>query len=107
MLTWPALIAAILTFLEKLPELVALLRDLFNRATPEGSPAHLDSPAAVARLFAAARAQTWWFQWGKRARLAVAERVVSKRAGELALVAIGALPPALLTESEKAELTAG
>lgn len=81
-MSWVALIPLILAFLEKLPAIVEMLRDLFGKATPEGSPEGYDPQAGMAKLFTAAREQLWWWQWGKRARLAVAERVCVNRAPE-------------------------
>jgi hypothetical protein len=79
-MNWAALIALLWQFFG--PIIQKWLDGLFDKAKPEGAVSALDPPAGMARLFAAARAQTWWWQGGKRALLSACERVAVSRASE-------------------------
>lgn len=103
---WAALVAMILKFLEQLPAILELIRKLFDGFNLQGSPDGIDQPAAVERVFAAARAKTWWFQFGKRAALNAAERVCVRRAYELVTAAMTGDVPPKMSASEKGELKA-
>ena len=66
------------------PIIAEWLKSLFDKL-PDGQSA---SPVeAIGDWFAAARARTWRWQLGKRARLAVLEQVARRRAPDLALAA--------------------
>lgn len=105
-MSWAALFAMILKFLEQLPALVELIRSLFDNAKPTGTVDGLDPPVAISNAFAAARAQTWWWQLGKRGALAAAERVCMRRAAQLVTAARANTAPPWMTAGELAALRA-
>ncbi len=79
-MNWAALIALLWQFFG--PIIEKWLADLFRGADPDGAVSALDPPVGMARLFAAARRQTWPWQFGRRALLATCERVATRRAAE-------------------------
>lgn len=86
-MTWAALIAALVAFLE--PLLIGWLQDLFAKLQGDAQPV-ADAPAvAIHDAFAAARKKLglWSFLTGKFAVLAAAERVALKHADALAAAA--------------------
>lgn len=102
-MNWSSLIAFVTKFFDLLPQIRALLEELFGRAKLGGDPATIDPPAAINRLFSAARAETWWFQFAKRSRLAVAHRVAMNHAAELYQAAKYNLAPPQMTVRDRAE----
>lgn len=101
-MNWAALVAVILELLG--PLIRRWLEDLLSRAEPAGEPALVDPPAAVARLFGAARGRLWWWQFGQRARLAVCERVAVRHAAGLYAAVLAGHPVPRLTAADEAEL---
>jgi hypothetical protein len=100
-MTWAVLFDLLIKLL---PMLADLLQKLFAKATPEGDPDTLHPEAAVTEAFRAARAQTWRWEIGKRARLSLAERVARRHAGGLEAAARYGYPCPVLTASERAEV---
>lgn len=103
MFSWSKLIALLIQFFA--PYLKDLLDDLLNRAKPPGDLAALDPPAAVEQLFQAARAQTWFWQFGKRAKLAACQRIATARAGEFFQAMHGTATAPKLSLHDSVELT--
>ncbi|AMV25547.1 hypothetical protein VT84_14210 [Gemmata sp. SH-PL17] len=102
-MSWSALITLLLQFFG--PLLQKLLDDLLNRLTPPQSNIEaIDPPAGMAALFQAARDQTWWFQFRKRAQLAVAERIAVRRAPEFWRAMKFSQPAPALTLVEKEQI---
>jgi hypothetical protein len=101
-MSWQAIVALLLPFLGDLLE--RLIGDLLKNAKPDGTPDGLDAQLGMARLFAAARAETWMFQFGKRRLLTVAERVATKRAKEFWHAARTGAPAPVPTAAERFEL---
>lgn len=91
---WATLLEILIAFLG--PLLEALLRDLFASAAFSRPVESLEPSAGIKEFFAKLRGQTWAWQWGKRAKLAVAERIATKHANQLYQSArFGAPIPAL------------
>ena len=101
---WATLIKMLMEFFG--PLIRKWIEGLFNKGAPDGSPLSLDAPAGMARLFAAARAQTWWWQGSRRALLAACERVATRRAFEFWLaLRTGTLGPKM-TAAEELQIAA-
>ena len=101
-MSWAALIALLAEFFG--PKFFEWLKKLFAKAAPKlgvftGAP-----EATIRELFAAARAETWWWQFGQRARLAVCERIASKRAGEFFHAMREGLGAPVMLAHERAQL---
>lgn len=84
-MSWSLLFAVLV---EMFKAVLPFLEDLFKKSAlnPKGEVT-VNDRAAVSEAFAAARAQTWVWQWGRRALLNRAERVALDRCGEIALAA--------------------
>lgn len=102
MFNWASIVALLLPFLGKLLE--KFIGDLLKQAKPDGTPDGLDAPAGMARLFQAARAETWMFQFAKRRALTVAERVCTKHARAFWHAARTGAPAPTPTALERNEL---
>lgn len=100
-MNWPALFALLIKFL---PTLAELLSELFAKARPAGTPAELAPRDGITAAFAAARAQTWVWQLGIRARLRAAERIATHRADELYVTLRFGTPAPVLTRAERDEI---
>ena len=100
--SWAAIIALLLEFFG--PALKKWLDDLFNRFAMPGNPRDIDPSPGMRALFQKARAETWWFQFGARAKLAICERIAVKRAPEFWSACKDGLAAPRMHPSEKKEL---
>lgn len=100
-MNWSSLITLLLQFFG--PIIQKWLDGLFNPPAT-GSPANYDPPAGMALLFQTARANTWWFQFTRRAVLSACEKVATKRAAEFWAAAKMNAPAPVLTASEQATI---
>ncbi len=100
-MNWTALIALLWQFFGPIVE--KWFADIFKNAKPLGAVSTLDPPAGMARLFAAARAETWWWQAWKRSVLAVLEQAAVAHAAEFwtAMQTGGPAPQMTASEARK------
>lgn len=106
-MTWAALIAVILEFFG--PQIRAWLESLFTKAESTLSPFPQSGWLAsdvVHELFAKARAQTWVWQFRRRAILSACERVSLRRAGQFVEAVAGKQPVPVMTGREYDEVQA-
>lgn len=105
-MTWAALILKIIDLLWP------ILREWIERLLADveqaldGDPAIVDPPAAVARVFAAARSRTSMFRFWRHRVLDRCERIAMRHAGELAQAARFGESAPQLTAEEREELKA-
>lgn len=100
-MTWALLLDLLIRLL---PQLAALLRELFPKTGLEGSNDQLDTRTAVEQAFNAMHAETWWYQWGKRAQLRVGRRFAMAHLPELAAARRGEPAALVLSAAEQLEL---
>jgi hypothetical protein len=97
-LTWINVLTAFFSFVEWLTDLLAEIEKIENGKLGI-MPA--DPVLAIHDVFAAARAELWWWQRGKRRVLDAAQRVALGRANELASLAVkGSVVAPVMTVAE-------
>jgi hypothetical protein len=100
-MNWSALIAVLLEFFG--PLIRAWLENLFKQAEPKLGAAPGDTDAATIKLFAAAHAETNWWNFRKRAVLAACRRTALNRSASIgAAIHDGAAVPKLSQQEAKA-----
>lgn len=103
-MNWDKLISLLIEFFGEI--LRAWLLSLFTKARARCGPYFPDTASAIEDLFAEARREVWWWEFRKRAKLSLCERVALNHASQFAMALSGIAPPPQMTAAEAAEIAA-